>query len=229
MKIVFGGGIVDGRGSMAGNTYSKNRYGAYIRSKVSPVQPGTSKQTLIRERMTGLSKSYGADLSETQRNGWDALAEKSPVVDVFGKPHKLAGNTMFIKVNMTRLLVGDAIMFDAPLDLNVRPINNASIASAFAGNSELELSYVPNLGAGELLVFDVALNISDSIRFVKNLFRFGGTSPDVSPAILNWESELGSIALVEGAVVHVVVKRYNGATGGITSGVSLSKVVDPAP
>jgi len=37
VSIKFGGGVVDARGSLAGNVFSRNKSGAYMRARVTPV------------------------------------------------------------------------------------------------------------------------------------------------------------------------------------------------
>ena len=39
MKIKFGSEVVDGRGKIGGHVYSKNKGGAYKRTKVTPSNP----------------------------------------------------------------------------------------------------------------------------------------------------------------------------------------------
>lgn len=48
MKIKWGMMMTDGRGKLGGQVASKNRAGAYVRTKVTPVNPRTTQQQAIR-------------------------------------------------------------------------------------------------------------------------------------------------------------------------------------
>ena len=70
MKILWGALVVDGRRKIGGQVASKNRGGAYMRNKVTPVNPQTAAQTAIRNRLAGLSQAWRA-LTAAQRAAWN--------------------------------------------------------------------------------------------------------------------------------------------------------------
>ncbi|GAH50296.1 unnamed protein product, partial [marine sediment metagenome] len=45
--VKLGGGIVQISGSIAGNTFARNRFGNYMRSRTKPVNPNSTRQTDI--------------------------------------------------------------------------------------------------------------------------------------------------------------------------------------
>jgi hypothetical protein len=47
-KIKFGMMMTDARGKLGGHVFSKNRSGAYVRTKVTPVNGQTTAQTGVR-------------------------------------------------------------------------------------------------------------------------------------------------------------------------------------
>jgi len=47
MKMKFGAIVVDGRGKIGGHVASKNRGGAYLRTKVTPSNPQTGYQAAV--------------------------------------------------------------------------------------------------------------------------------------------------------------------------------------
>jgi len=53
-KIQFGNIVADARNSVGGVVYSRNTWGAYIRQKVSPVQPRTPRQNEMRANLAEL-------------------------------------------------------------------------------------------------------------------------------------------------------------------------------
>jgi len=66
MKIKWGAIVVDGRNKIGGHVASKNRAGAYLRTKVTPVNPNTGYQAGVRNTLSTLSSGWRA-LEEAQR------------------------------------------------------------------------------------------------------------------------------------------------------------------
>jgi len=63
------------RGSVGGITYTANQFAALVaRSRVSPVNPATNNQTIIRGSM-GMVSAYWKNLSEAHRQAWDDYSQ----------------------------------------------------------------------------------------------------------------------------------------------------------
>lgn len=105
-KVKYGGGIQDLRGSIAGQVHSRNTFGNYIRQKVSPVQPRTSRQLEIRELFTSFSRRFSQGLTDEQQEAWRQAAASTPVRDVFGDSITLTGINLYTRVNSLRTLMG---------------------------------------------------------------------------------------------------------------------------
>lgn len=105
-KVKYGGGIQDIRGSLAGQVHSRNTFGNYIRQKVSPVQPRTSRQLEIRELFTSFSRRFSQTLTDEQQEAWRQAAASTPVRDVFGDSITLTGINLYTRVNSLRTLMG---------------------------------------------------------------------------------------------------------------------------
>ena len=58
MKLKFGAIVTDGRGKIGGHVASKNRSGAYLRTKVTPSNPNTVAQVQVRSILASLSQSW---------------------------------------------------------------------------------------------------------------------------------------------------------------------------
>jgi len=122
-KVVFGAIVVDMRNKLGGHVFSKNKGGSFMRRKVSPAQPRTSAQTLIRAGMTTLSKRWGGTLLDTQRSAWAAFAQNNPTKDIFGATVVLTGEQTYIRLNQALLMVGATILDDPPADLSVQGVS----------------------------------------------------------------------------------------------------------
>ena len=70
MKTKFGAVIVAGSGKVGGHVASHNRGGAYLRTKVTPVNPNTSYQAGVRNRLATIATSWKG-LTAAQRLNWN--------------------------------------------------------------------------------------------------------------------------------------------------------------
>ena len=100
-------------GSAAGSTASRNRFGQYLRTRASPVQPRTPAQLNQRARMTTNAAAYRA-LTDAQRAGWLSLGESITRTDSLGQSYTLNAFMAYCSVNNNKLDAGDAAVADAP-------------------------------------------------------------------------------------------------------------------
>lgn len=171
-KILLGATIGDARGSAGAITYSKNQFGAYIRQKVSPVQPRTSRQTQVRQFFSDLSIRWGSVLLDAQRTAWRALATVNPVIDVFGNSQVLTGLQLFQRVNRNLQECTVATIDDAPPDQGVATINAISVVAS-AGAQTIVLTFDPTpVGAPEYMLVFATAPMSPGKAFYKPLLRF---------------------------------------------------------
>lgn len=104
-------------GSIGGLTYSHNRYGGYVRSRTTPVNPNTDRQSAQRSRLTLLSEQWGSLLSETQRQAWNDYAAQVTIIDRLGQAIHISGYNHFIRSNTLMLQMGASIVETAPAEL----------------------------------------------------------------------------------------------------------------
>jgi len=62
------------RGKLGGNVFSRNKAGAYVRAKVTPVNPQTVRQQNARYRFGNMSILFQS-LSTMQKNCWESFAK----------------------------------------------------------------------------------------------------------------------------------------------------------
>jgi hypothetical protein len=79
MLAKFGAIVVDGRGKINGFVASRNTYGSYFRTKVTPANPNTTAQALVRGQFTAVSQAWRG-LTSSQRLGWFNLATQLATV-----------------------------------------------------------------------------------------------------------------------------------------------------
>lgn len=101
MKIKWGMMMTDGRGKLGGQVASKNRSGAYVRTKVTPTNPRTSAQMAVRYAFSAISKAWSSLLSPEDRQSWNESANSGVWnrTDIFGDAHRPSGKNLFTSIN----------------------------------------------------------------------------------------------------------------------------------
>lgn len=100
-------------GSLAGTTSSRNRFGQYRRTRATPVNPNTTAQGTVRNRLAVNSQAWRA-LTANQRAGWDGLGSSMTRTDSLGQTQTLTGFQAYCSVNNNNLAAGNAVVSDAP-------------------------------------------------------------------------------------------------------------------
>jgi len=100
LKVKFGGGITDARGSLAGNVFSRNHFGAYVRARTTPINPRTARQTLVRSSVAFLADRWANTLTAVQRTAWELYASSVAMTDSLGASMYLTGYNHYIRSNI---------------------------------------------------------------------------------------------------------------------------------
>jgi hypothetical protein len=226
-KIKFGALAQDARGKIDGIVYSRNQFGAYARQKVSPVQPQAFRQTLVRERLTSLSKRFSTVITDSQRQAWNAFAKVNPVVDVFGNPQALSGISAYVRLNAVIENAGAALIDTPPADLSVTGLLSMTAAAA-AGAATLGITFTATpLGAGLELYIWATQGLNAGRQFFKPNLRFLGVSAaaQASPFAAGtlYTAKFGS--LISGSAIGVLVGVCDPTKGAVTPGIFQRVVV----
>lgn len=215
-KIKLGALAQDARGSIAGTTFSKGRYGSYSRQKVSPVQPRTARQLAQRAIFSEASQGWRS-LTSAQRAQWDTWAGNHPVVNVFGDAQTLAGNAAYVRVNAMRRTAGIATTAAPPADET--PVPNASDAPAVGSTQTVTVTFDAAPATGKYFLVYTTAGKSPGVGFVNSDFRLAATIVgdgsetefDVIPVDFN-----DRLAFIAGQIVGVRVVAI-GANGVVQS------------
>lgn len=142
MKFLGGGGAaVTGSGSIGGQTYSHNRYGAYIRRKAIPVNSRTARQVVNRSRFTnGVIGWFG--LTAAQRTAWDTYAANVPFTDALGQTIYLTGQNMYVRSVSAMLAASLTPVSDAPTVYNTGDVDaTLAITGAAKDTEQVDFSF----------------------------------------------------------------------------------------
>lgn len=156
-SIKFGNIVVDMRGKISGNVYSKNKGGAYSRVRVKPSNPQSTAQSSVRAVFTALSQAWRG-LTEIQRLSWNQAVGNFARKNRLGDTHNLSGNSLYVSLNKNLADVGIAAIDVAPAPADVETV---SIASAVADESSQ--SVVITLGGAVPANTSIKVFASDSV------------------------------------------------------------------
>lgn len=214
MKAKFGSIVVDGRGKLGGHVYSKNRAGAYVRTKVTPVNPQTTTQVAARAILTQLSQDWSG-LTAAQRAAWNAAVNSFQRTDIFGDLKSPTGLNLYTRLNAGLLHVGAAVISTPPASTNAPDYPSATPAAAAGAQSFSVAFTVTPVPANTNYVIETTQQVSAGKSFVKNLYRTtkiiaaAGASPSNIAAV--WIAKNG--ALVVGKTIGVRIYAIDTTTG----------------
>jgi hypothetical protein len=134
-KIKFGNIVVDMRGKISGNVYSKNKGGAYSRVRVVPSNPKSVAQSAVRAIFTILSQAWRG-LTSTQRLSWNQGVGNFARKNSLGDSHNLSGNALFVSLNKNLADVSIAQNDECPAP---QAVESVTVATAVADESSQSL------------------------------------------------------------------------------------------
>lgn len=214
MKMKFGAIVVDGRGKIGGHVASKNRAGAYLRTKVTPVNPRTVAQAAVRSRLASLSIAWRG-LTEAQRLAWNDAVTNYARTDIFGDLRNPSGINLFQKLNNNLLNVGETRIEMPPTPAAVGAILTLEVTAVSGGALTIEFTPTPG-PTGNKLVVRATPAISPGKSFVKSEFRqvavldAAAASPNVTTT--DYEAVFGAVGSAD-QKIFVEAFYVNAATG----------------
>lgn len=228
-KTLFGALIVDARNKLGGHVLSKNKGGSFIRRKVSPTQPFTAAQRLIRGILTSLARAWGGVLTDAQRASWKAFADTHPITDVFGQAIKLTGEQMYVSLNNVIQFLGGTIIAVPPATLTVAAITDFGPLPAQTGQAfTLDTVLPATVAANERYVVWASpqnspgkIALGAQMTFLQKFTVLTAGDLDIAAAYI---AKYG--ALVAGKKIMVGIRVQNLATGA--SSPLVNKVVTVA-
>lgn len=218
-KIKFGAGIADARGSIDSMTFSRSRYGAYIRKKVTPVNTATPAQAAARS-LFGAASSGFRSLGAAAIDAWNLIAPEYQRSNIFGDNLPLSGATLFTKLKTQLTAVGYLV---DPSPISPVTVPNVTIDGVTADKSAdtLVVEELAATGSGQVIAVYATAPFSAGRTFVaRNQYRLIDTKPvsqaagdfDVSTGYQNYFGGAIGAAPV-GAKVGIMVKYVNLANG----------------
>ena len=205
MKIKWGALVTDGRGKIGGHVASKNRSGAYLRTKVTPVNPQTSAQSAVRSSFGAISQAWSG-LTLVLILAWNGAVADWQTTDIFGDLKKPTGKNLFLRLNQQLVTSGQAQITAPPAKLEM--VEGVADTPLF-DLTNLELSLLNKYaGANANIVLYATPPMSQGTTFVKNklrqIYSALGTGYSLTDAYSAYVAKFGTPSA--GANVYVGVK-----------------------
>lgn len=225
-KVKYSALMSDMRGKLNGSVASRNRAGAYLRTKVTPSNPQTVAQVQARSLLATFSQKWKT-LTEEQRLAWSGVVDQWSKTNVFGDVVNPTGNTLFTRLNININLAGGAQINVPPLPLGAPALTSIGLDAAFTGQAmQLNFAATP-VPAGMAMYVEATPMMSAGIYNAKAKFRHVVTLPattadgeDIADA---YTAKFG--ALVAGQKVFVRAKMIRIATGETSQVLSAYTIV----
>ena len=103
------------RGSIGDNVFSHNRGGDYVRRRVAPTNPNSTRQQTMRTLLGTLAALWSTTLTPAQRAAWNVWAGLQAKEGPLGNSINLTGINGYIWTNAHLLDAGDTRIDDPPL------------------------------------------------------------------------------------------------------------------
>ncbi|MBA7692793.1 hypothetical protein ES703_101361 [subsurface metagenome] len=167
--ILYGSVVANIAGSIGGATFARNRYGAYIRNRTKPVDPGSNLQTEFRTRVSAAVTAWQA-LTATQRAAFNSKAKTTDLVNRIGQSFHPSGINLFIRTYNLLDMAGIAQVTTPP----VSPItHDGSTTATYSGAYGWRLeSITANWPADSKMLIWTAINKTNSTYFFKGPYDF---------------------------------------------------------
>lgn len=181
MKMQFGSIVVAGSGKIGGHVASRNRSGAYLRTKVTPVNPSTSFQQNARGLLSSLSTQWSG-LTEAQRLSFNGAVSQFAKTDIFGDLKNPSGFNLYVKLNSNLVNTGQAQITTAPEKIEI-PFSGIDTIAMAAGAGTGSIDLLDGALDGETVMIFATPSLSAGTTFAKNKKRFIGYATVTAGAI----------------------------------------------
>jgi len=214
MKIKWGALVTDGRNKIGGHVASRNGAGAYIRTKVTPLNPNSESQSGVRASFSGRAQAWRG-LTEAQRLTWIGAVLNFVSTDIFGDKITPSGFQLYMKLNSNITAIAESVLTDAPTPASVFSFTTFS-ATYTIDTHVLTAIFTAAIPATDKVIISATAGVSVGKKFVKSEYRQIGVMDDSDTTPFDftalYTAKFGAIPAV-GLKIFVKVKPVCIATG----------------
>lgn len=180
--IRFGGGVVQMSGSIAGDTFARNRFGNYSRARTKPVNPNSDRQMNARAVIMMLAEQWREDpMTDAIRTAWGVYADSVNWNNKLGESVKLTGFNMFVRSNAALIMAGGALVTAAPVTLGLPPGDPTFACAGSVASQKISVTFDTGFDwVGEddaYMSIEMGLPQSPTRNFFGGPYRFAGSIP----------------------------------------------------
>ena len=190
-KIKFGMFMTDARGKVGGQVFSKNRGGAYVRTKVTPANGQTARQSYVRQLLGAISQSWSG-LTQSARDSFDEAVAQWSKTDIFGDIRNPTGKNLFTRLNINLANSGQATILLAPEKIEMPFLTARAVLNS--GDDMLIQSIINTPGA--ILVVSATAPQSAGTNFFRGKYRqigyYDGATIDNADLLPDYVAKFGT-------------------------------------
>jgi len=225
-KVKFGIGPADIRGKINGSVFARNRGGAYVRTKVTPLNPQSTRQVAARNLLTSLAQGFRA-LSQEQITAWNEAVTQWQTTDVFGDLVSPTGLALYVRLNSNISNGADSLISTPPAPTGAAALTEVTLSASVTGDV-FELAFAPGtVPSDHTMYVESTSMLSPGINNANSKFRFieilGATSASPADLFASQTAKFG--AIVAGQKVYVRAKLINIVTGEVSLALKASAIV----
>ena len=139
--VKYGGGVIQFSGSIAGNTFARNKSGNYVRPRTKPVNPRSTLQMAARTLMMMLAEQWRTDpMDDTIRGAWETYAKNVNWKNRLAETIVLSGYNHFIRSNAAMLMAGGSLITAGPPDIGLPPGDDLFAVTGTATSGKLTIT-----------------------------------------------------------------------------------------
>lgn len=187
--------MTDARGKLGGQVFSKNRGGAYVRTKVTPTNARTVAQQASRSILGVLSIGWNA-LTPTAVKAWNEAVNDWKSTDVFGDLKTPSGKNLYIQLNKNLIQSNQVALALPPGKVEV-PVFTGTAVDVDIDGIEITIQGLSSVPVDTVLQVWATPALPNGVSYVKNRLRVIGYMPagaiDTLLLFNDYEAKFGTI------------------------------------
>jgi len=224
--VLLGGGIIDYRGSVSGNTFSRSRFGVTVRGKVSPVQVSSSFKGRPKSLLVRFSRGWSQSITEAQRAEWNSFALTNPSTNVFGQVSYLSGQQWFVKYNVNSFLSGGILIEEPPASSGYAGLDSLTIEATAGGTDEILITASATEPPGTPFIHLLITRcLSPGIYYANGQFKdcgFLAYTAAETDIISNWSTRYVNLSLQAGKKLYCLANLIDQDSGKVSPSIMAS-------
>ena len=178
-------------GALGSFVLSHNRYGYYLRNRVIPTNPSSTRQQEIRSIVSQISKRWSQVLTPEQRNAWDVYGNAISMSNRIGMSISLTGHAHYVRSNASRLYAGLDVVDAAPSELTLAETDGALEVAISQATQQLSVAFDTSLPWVDeddaAMVIQMSMPSGPGTTYNQGPYRYAGTiagdqtTPPTSP------------------------------------------------